>query len=136
MLILVRCVFWLVDVGGFLGGRSHCSFLDVQKKNNHIGHAVLVETIITTSFQEEFSNCFGISCSSVPLGYFMSTSCHFADLEYCTTKDAKGKAIAFQITTRNTVCCSSIGLQVFSCSTRFSVQQNVARLVLLSTAYR
>ena len=69
-------------------------------------------------------------------GYFMSTSCHFADLEYCTTKDAKGKAIAFQITTRNTVCCSSIGLQVFSCSTRFSVQQNVARLVLLSTAYR
>lgn len=66
----------------------------------------------------------------------MSTSCHFADLEYCTTKDAKGKAIAVQITTRNTVCCSSIGLQVFSCSTRFSVQQNVARLVLLSTAYR
>ena len=137
MLILVRCVFWLVDVGGFLGGIALQFFgCTTEKQNKHIGYAVLVETVIATSFQEDLSNCFGISCSSVPLGYFMSTSCHFADLEYCTTKDAKGKAIAFQITTRNTVCCSSIGLQVFSCSTRFSVQQNVARLVLLSTAYR
>lgn len=134
LLILVRCVFLLVV---FLGEDRVAVFwmCNWETKQTHAVLVETVETVITTSFLD-LSNCFGISCSSVPLGYLMSTSCHFADLEYCTTKDAKGKAIAVQITTRNTVCCSSIGLQVFSCSTRFSVQQNVARLVLLSTAYR